>query len=405
MQGGKTMNRTGPRAGKSAAVVALLGSMLCFCAAVGVLGLVAWYRWLSPANPTVSAAVTPIVTPLPLSTPTLTPLFHATPAGEAVPEPTPTLAPRVTPLASLSGPSDTEARLQAAVLPQRDIRLLAQRLARTGPIPLVVHQQPPVYVLGEESTFWVGNMDTFDQTKITAVLEHITPHLYVWVDQDVSFDRQALIRSSEAFEANIYPTTRELFGSEWSPGIDGDPRLHILNTSNAAAGQMAAGYYSSADEYSRLANPYSNEREMFYVVLGGAMVPGSEWYEGVLAHEFQHMIHWASDRNEDAWVNEGLAELSAYLNGYDPGGFDELFLAAPDVQLTTWPDLQDASRHYGNSYLFMLYFWGRFGEDAVKELVAHPANGIAGFDAVLEARGWTFEEVFADWLIANYADS
>ena len=79
--------------------------------------------------------------------------------------------------------STTEARLLAAVLPQRDIRLLAERLAKTGPIPLVVHQEPPTYVLGQEDEFWVGNMDTFEQSQVTAVLEYVTPHLYVWVER------------------------------------------------------------------------------------------------------------------------------------------------------------------------------------------------------------------------------
>ncbi len=221
----------------------------------------------------------------------------------------------------------------------------------------------------------------------------------------MSFDRAALARSAEAFDTRILPTTRAFFGSEWSPGIDGDPRLHILNVSPKQVGQTAVGYYSSTDEYSRLANPYSNEREMFYVVLGGSMSPGSDWYEGVLAHELQHMIHWANDRNEDTWVNEGCSELAAYLNGYDPGGFDELFLADPDVQLTTWPRLHDAGSNYGSSYLFMLYFLGRFGREAMAQVVAHQANGAAGFDAVLSERGLTFDDVFADWLIANYADS
>jgi hypothetical protein len=135
------------------------------------------------------------------------------------------------------------------------------------------------------------------------------------------------------------------------------------------------------------------------------MAPGSDWYEGVLAHELQHMIHWASDRNEDTWVNEGFSELSVYLNGYDPGGFDALFMSAPDVQLTTWPNLQDAGRNYGSSYLFMLYVLGRFGREVTRQVVAHPANGIAGFDAVLGEQGLTFDDVFADWLIANYIDS
>ena len=299
----------------------------------------------------------------------------------------------------------TEARLRAAVLPQRDIGLLAERLAKTGPIPQVVHQEPPSYLVGQEDAFWVGNLDTFEQSRVTAVLEQVTPHLYMWVERGLSFDRAALARSAEAFETRIYPTTRALFGSEWSPGVDGDPRLHILNVSARHVGRRAVGYYSSADQYSRLAHPYSNEREMFYIVLGDSMVPGGDWYEGVLAHEFQHMIHWANDRNEETWVNEGCSELSAYVNGYGPSGFDRLFMADPDVQLTAWPELYSAAPHYGSSYLFMLYFWGRFGPEAVRELVAHPANGVAGFDAVLQGVGLTFEEVFADWVIANYVAS
>jgi hypothetical protein len=77
----------------------------------------------------------------------------------------------------------------------------------------------------------------------------------------------------------------------------------------------------------------------------------------------------------------------------------------PDVQLTTWPELGSAAPHYGNSYLFVAYFLGRFGEEAMKRVVAHPANGISGFDVVLADYGLSFEDVFADWLIANYLDN
>ncbi len=60
-----------------------------------------------------------------------------------------------------------------------------------------------------------------------------------------------------------YPTNREFFGSEWKPGVDSDPRLHILHA--RGLGENIAGYYSSADEYSQQVNQYSNEREMFYI--------------------------------------------------------------------------------------------------------------------------------------------
>jgi hypothetical protein len=125
----------------------------------------------------------------------------------------------------------------------------------------------------------------------------------------------------------------------------------------------------------------------------------------VLAHEFQHMIHWANDRNEETWVNEGCSELAAYLTGHDPGGFDWLFVSDPDVQLTTWPEGGGAAAHYGGSYLFVTYFMGRFGRDALKRVIADPENGTSGFNSVLADYGLTFEDVFADWLVANYVDS
>jgi hypothetical protein len=315
------------------------------------------------------------------------------PSATATPRPLPTL-----------GPSsyETELRLAAAEIPERDLRLLAERLTGQGPVPEIVQSSPASYQVGDEAEFWVGNVDTMEQTRITAVLAYVTDHVYMWVQKDLSFDQDAVARSAEVFETHIYPTTRDLLGSEWSPGVDGDPHLYILNASSRHLGRSVAGYYSSSDEYSRLANPYSNEHEIFYVAMDAGMSPGSEFYNGVLMHEFQHMIHWAADRNEETWVNEGLSELATFLGGFDPGGFDYDFLADPDLQLNTWPELVDASPHYGASYLFMLYLHGRFGPDLIRELVAHPGNGIQGLDAVLAGHGVGFEEVFGDWLVANY---
>ena len=175
-------------------------------------------------------------------------------------------------------------------------------------------------------------------------------------------------------------------------------------------GDTVAGYYSSADEYSQQVNQYSNEREMFYISAdSGNSPPNSAFYDGTLAHEFQHMIHWANDRNETSWVNEGMSELASYLNGFDVGGHDLAYMQKPDTQLTTWadPSEESASEHYGASYLFMNYFLDRFGEDLTKAVVASDKNGIAGFDDALEKAGRPerFDDIFADWVIANYLDA
>ncbi|HIC93979.1 MAG TPA: hypothetical protein EYP09_07000, partial [Anaerolineae bacterium] len=315
----------------------------------------------------------------------------------------PTPAPRIvrTPLAPAE--RSTEELLAEVEVPERDPVKLATRLKKLDrPIPVVVNETPPRYQVGDREVFWVSNQDTKEHFTITATLRCVTPHVYMWVEEGCEVDQEALEKSARRFEEQTYPTNRAFFGSEWTPGVDNDPHLSILHA--RGLGDSVAGYYSVADQYSRLINPYSNEREMFYINLD-SIQPGTDFYDGVLAHEFQHMIHWALDRNEDTWVNEGLSELASYLNGYSVGGADFFYSRSPDTQLTSWPDGPgEAGPNYGASYLFMAYFLERFGEEAMKAVVAHPANGIAGFEAVLAERGLRFEDVFADWLIANYLD-
>ena len=103
-----------------------------------------------------------------------------------------------------------------------------------------------------------------------------------------------------------------------------------------------------------------------------------------------------------------MSELASYLNGFDPGGADIAYAEQPDTQLTTWADPSEGNaEHYGASYLFMTYFLDRFGEELTKAVVASAENGIAGFNERLEKAGRPerFDDIFADWVIANYLDA
>ena len=317
--------------------------------------------------------------------------------------PTPTTVPVVIRTPVVSAERSTEELLAETSIPERDLIALTTSLRKVEqPIPLVVNDTPPHYAIGDKEVFWVSNIDAKVNYTTTATLSYLTPHLYLWVEEGSTFDQDALERSAERFESQTYPTNREFFGSEWTPGVDNDPHIHILQASGL--GSSVAGYYSAADEYSKLVNPYSNEREMFYIS-SDKLQPGTEAYDSVLAHEFQHMIHWAVDRDEDTWVNEGFSELASYLNGYDVDGAGYAFSHSPDTQLTSWPDGPgEAAANYGASFLFAAYFLERFGDQALRRVVSHQANDIAGFEAILAEQGLTFEDVFADWLIANYLD-
>ncbi|MBN1873809.1 MAG: immune inhibitor A [Anaerolineae bacterium] len=324
--------------------------------------------------------------------------------------PTPIAPPTVAPLSDDS--TETLNALHAAIIPERDQHELAVRFMGVSPdTPRVVGEVNPDYRVGTRRRFNVSDVDNDRQFEIDAILYYKTEHVYMWVEDGIDFNEKQLQDAADLFEQHTYPTNREFFGSEWSPGVDGDPHLSILHARNL--GNTVAGYFSSTDSSVQAVRVDSNEMEMFYINVSNITI-GDDFYNGVLAHEFQHMIHWHNDLNEETWLNEGCSELAMALNDraypggyYDVGGSHYAYLNNPDTQLNTWPEgsAGDASANYGGAYLFMEYFLERFGETATQELVAHPANGMESVDEVLQDHGMTHTDFFADWTIANLLDN
>ncbi|GAB4497359.1 MAG: immune inhibitor A [Anaerolineales bacterium] len=330
----------------------------------------------------------------------------------ATPSPMPTLARPTVVAGATPMPVSTETlqTLQNANVPSASLSDLAVRLGGVAFVPPTVEPAPD-YNVGDRKSFWVSNTDTNQNFQIEAVLRYETDHSYFWIQDGTRYNEKDLRDLAETFESKIYPTNREFFGSEWTPGIDGDPHLYILYA--RGLGFSLAGYFSSADSVHPLAHEYSNAHEMF-VFNSDNVALDEEFTYGVLAHEFQHMIHWYQDRNETSWLNEGFSELAAFLNGYDVGGHDYSFASDPDLQLNTWPNDGDTGPHYGASFLFVTYFLDRFGEDATKALVAEQANGMTSVDLVLEQIDATdpltgmpvrADDVFLDWTITNLVQS
>jgi Immune inhibitor A peptidase M6 len=138
-------------------------------------------------------------------------------------------------------------------------------------------------------------------------------------------------------------------------------------------------------------------------------------YEGVFAHEYQHLLESYEDEDETTWVNEGLADWAQTLTGYvDPSqpidnpGFEsgiQCFLGysivetpanpnpregGPENSLTLWGD-QVADHQaellcdYGAAYTLMELLAGRYGQDFMSSLHRDDANGLASLGALLTA--------------------
>jgi hypothetical protein len=298
--------------------------------------------------------------------------------------------------------------LKGVEIPPNDLIDLAKRLEGKQDIPLTVPPPSGAIEMGSHEDFWVSNVDTNENFQVSTTLQYATDHVYFWIQDGVPFEPDALEQLVDTFENMIYPRNRAFFGSEWTPGVDGDQHLYIIYAKDL--GSNLAGYFSSADELHPLAHEYSNAHEAF-VLSSDTVNLGSEYAYGVLAHEFQHMIHWNSDRNEASWVNEGFSELAVLLNGYEVGS-EYSYIINPDLQLNDWPyNNGQTSPHYGASFLFLTYFLDRFGDQATQLLVANPANGFEGVDQVLEkieaidpltGELIQADDVFFDWVIASF---
>jgi hypothetical protein len=181
--------------------------------------------------------------------------------------------------------------------------------------------------------------------------------------------------------------------------LDQDPRVYFVYYDFDI---NADGFFRSFDQQcDDVAQFHSNETDVVYLN-DSDFDPAGDYMVAVLAHEFEHLIQYNYDQNEDAWVDEGLAEVAMWLYG-NPDDISQ-FNTNPDRQLTSfngnWYD-------YIKSYLFNLYFYERYGgQAAMQAMVAEPLNSIAGYDAVLDHAGYTqnFEDVFSDWVVANYLD-
>ena len=134
-------------------------------------------------------------------------------------------------------------------------------------------------------------------------------------------------------------------------------------------------------------------------------------YEGVFAHEYQHLLHDDYNSDEENFINEGLSDFAEFLTGYHPALAGHLGPAAanPENSLVVWGDQGDLEilTDYGQAYLFQLYLYEQFGKKFTQALFHNTDNGISGIQSTLEARRTRkdFPEVFHNWQVALLIDS
>ena len=153
-----------------------------------------------------------------------------------------------------------------------------------------------------------------------------------------------------------------------------------------------------------------------------------ELYEGVIAHELEHLLMNYSDPGELSWVDEGLADTAAFLNGFDMTGshltYQQVFHR--ETSLTRWAG---GLENYGASFSYFAYLWEQAGgngdgtltpdltyQDAggdklIKLIFAEQADGMDGvqnaidtFNAQTGSDLRDADVLFKDWAVTMYLD-
>ncbi len=285
------------------------------------------------------------------------------------------------------------------------------------------HPAAPAHPIGFQRTFFAIDFARKQQYIINATLRASGPHCYIFVEDSEwqeNVTAQTVHAIQTAFDSatpadprrGIYDILTEDLGPP--PDIDGNEKviLLFLKIRDIGARHATAGYFMPIDQHrGMLHHPtlgplHSNEADILYINSKNQSA-NSDAIQSVIAHEFQHLIHWRHSPNEETWIDEGCADYAAFQCGYNLYQHLNAFQKAPNISLTDWSQMSQTNllAHYGAAFLFMLYLHDHYGGgQTVAALVKNRLDGISGITQTLKARGThrPFSDIFADWKVANY---
>jgi len=271
--------------------------------------------------------------------------------------------------------------------------------------------------LGQQQGFFVepsySDLKT-SQVSATLVRSSNNAYFYIdtnWLNQKTEKEKESIYSTLSVlgteFDNNIYSQLTNIFGHEANPGIDKDSKITVLFYSMK---ENARGYVRNIDEYDRLVNPYSNQREMVYLNVDNITNP---LVKAFLAHEFMHLITFNQKDltygvSEDVWLNEARAEYAPTLLGYDndnAAGYlanrVKSFVDNSSDSLVEW---NNSTADYGVVSVFIHYLADQYGLPVLVDSLKSKQVGIASLNAALLKNGYkdTFNDVYTNFTIAAY---
>ena len=281
----------------------------------------------------------------------------------------------------------------------------------------------PVFVLADSEdqvkTFFIEpSFDLEQREQVKAILEKVSENAYFYLEKDwyenlTEKKKQEIGQSLNAlakeFDEKIYPELTLAYGQEWKPGIDSDEHVTVLFHQME---ENAGGYFNNGDEYQKIQNVLSNEREMIYLNTDNL---NYEIIKSCIAHEFVHLITFNQKErlrgvSEDIWLNEARADYAPTLLGYDDyyQGSNlqqrvRQFISYPSDSVTEW---KNEASDYGIVNIFTQYLVDHYGIEILADSLKSSKTGITSINEALEKNNIdkTFSDIFTDWGITIFVN-
>lgn len=303
----------------------------------------------------------------------------------------------------------TRLALKRDTPPARDETTLARQYRGntcTDPVPTPV----PMWqagTIGERRQFKVLDERKRVYVDVQSTLKAASDHLLFYVQDGVTVAPDAIAATVDSFEKKTLPTLEATFGPMPTPG-----RITVFSGQVPGVG----GYFSSSDLVPSSLSPNSNERVMVYMN-SDVLRPGQAGFDGVLAHEVQHFLHWLRHPQQDSWLNEGASELAMVLTGHAQVSPVRSYLRRLETSVTGWAERPvDAVPHYGAASLIVRYLGFRVGgNERLRAVIQTPGVSTQVVDRYLATPSAplpsgtpplpaTFDELFADFITATTLD-
>ncbi len=298
------------------------------------------------------------------------------------------------------------------------------------------------YEIGSEKEFNVltgltRDISTWETLTFTLVNESDVANLWISNDQQ----EQGTVNENQLTQITAYVLS-ETPGESWRPGegivknnnyIFGDPpdspdadgKVDVLlfDIEEGTDDCCVLGYVTRQDLNPNPDPGEGNAANILYIDLPQGISRGIPRLGGIIAHEYQHLIHHAywSGSGELSFINEGMSEWAELLNGFPPRSIR--YLNDPEeirVRLLTWRSqgtIRQVDNDYQRSGLYTSYIADRIGPEATGSIVRarcpSGANycpigsyltGTYGYDLILGDYDLNTAAIVADFHTANFVN-